>query len=52
MTRMTLADFEYRYRADPDPWGYTTSAYEHEKYVATLEACGAFLTERLGSTAR
>jgi SAM-dependent methyltransferase len=41
MTRMTLADFESRYRADPDPWGYTTSAYEHQKYVATLEACGA-----------
>ena len=41
MTRMTLADFESRYRADPDPWGYTSSAYEHEKYVATLEACGA-----------
>lgn len=41
MTRMTLADFESRYRADPDPWGYTSSAYEHEKYAATLEACGA-----------
>jgi SAM-dependent methyltransferase len=41
MTRITLADFETRYRADPDPWGYTTSAYEHEKYAATLEACGA-----------
>jgi SAM-dependent methyltransferase len=34
-------DFESRYRADPDPWGYETSAYERGKYAATLEACGA-----------
>ncbi len=40
MTRMTLADFEARYRADPDPWGYETSAYERDKYDATLQACG------------
>ncbi len=40
MSRMTLSDFEARYRADPDPWGYTTSAYEREKYAATLAACG------------
>ena len=40
MTRMSLADFEARYRADPDPWGYHSSAYETAKYAATLDACG------------
>jgi len=40
MSRMTLNDFEARYRADPDPWGYTTSTYERDKYAATLAACG------------
>jgi cyclopropane fatty-acyl-phospholipid synthase-like methyltransferase len=40
MTRMSLADFERRYQADPDPWRYQTSAYEQEKYAATLAACG------------
>jgi Nodulation protein S (NodS) len=40
MSRMTLSDFEARYRADPDPWGYTTSGYERDKYAATLAACG------------
>ncbi len=33
-------DFEARYRAEPDPWGYTQSAYERDKYAATLDACG------------
>ena len=41
MSRMTLTDFEQRYRADIDPWGYATSAYERAKYAATLAACGA-----------
>jgi cyclopropane fatty-acyl-phospholipid synthase-like methyltransferase len=40
MARMSLADFEARYRQDPDPWGYTTSDYERQKYEATLAACG------------
>lgn len=40
MTRMSLADFEARYRADPDPWGYDHSRYERAKYLATLSACG------------
>lgn len=40
MRRMTLSDFEARYRADPDPWGYTVSGYERDKYAATLAACG------------
>ncbi len=40
MNWMSLADFEARYRSDPDPWGYTESEYEHRKYEATLEACG------------
>ena len=38
---MSLTDFEGRYRSDPDPWAYTTSAYERAKYQATLEACGS-----------
>jgi cyclopropane fatty-acyl-phospholipid synthase-like methyltransferase len=38
---MSAADFEARYRADPDPWGYTHSQYEREKYAATLAACGS-----------
>ncbi|MGA9856687.1 MAG: SAM-dependent methyltransferase [Solirubrobacteraceae bacterium] len=41
MTRMTAADFEARYRSDPDPWSYTTSGYERDKYAATLAACGS-----------
>jgi cyclopropane fatty-acyl-phospholipid synthase-like methyltransferase len=40
MGRMSLAEFEERYRSDPDPWGYTTSDYERRKYAATLAACG------------
>lgn len=40
MTRMTLADFEARYAAQGDPWGYTESEYERRKYAATLKACG------------
>ncbi len=41
MKAMNAADFEARYRADVDPWGYTHSAYEQAKYDATLRACGA-----------
>lgn len=40
MARMSLAEFEARYRADPDPWQYTSSDYERQKYEATLAACG------------
>jgi trans-aconitate methyltransferase len=40
MQPMSILDFEARYRAEPDPWGYTTSAYERDKYAATLAACG------------
>lgn len=32
--------FENRYRADIDPWDFRTSAYEREKYEATLAALG------------
>jgi len=32
--------FETQYRADCDPWGYRASAYEQDKYAATLAACG------------
>ncbi len=37
---MTGVEFESLYRADPDPWRYTTSAYERDKYASTLAACG------------
>jgi nodulation protein S (NodS) len=40
MSFMTAEDFEARYRADPDPWGYLASEYEQRKYAATLAACG------------
>lgn len=40
MTAVTAVDFEARYRSDPDPWGYATSAYEQAKYRETLRACG------------
>lgn len=40
MRPMTPADFEARYRADGDPWDYRDSAYERDKYAATLDACG------------
>jgi hypothetical protein len=40
MSFMTAEDFEARYRADPDPWGYVASEYERCKYAATLDACG------------
>jgi SAM-dependent methyltransferase len=40
MPSMTAADFERRYRDDPDPWRYADSEYERAKYEATLEACG------------
>ena len=40
MRAMTEADFEARYRKQPDPWAYETSEYERDKYAATLAACG------------
>jgi 2-polyprenyl-3-methyl-5-hydroxy-6-metoxy-1,4-benzoquinol methylase len=55
--------FERLYNANPDPWNFTTSAYEQQKYDVTLEALGTrrfaralevgcsigVLTERLAS---
>ncbi|ACI50590.1 Methyltransferase type 12 [Gluconacetobacter diazotrophicus PA1 5] len=32
--------FEDLYRADPDPWRVTTSAYERRKYATTLDHVG------------
>jgi 2-polyprenyl-3-methyl-5-hydroxy-6-metoxy-1,4-benzoquinol methylase len=32
------AHFERLYAANPDPWGFTTSAYEREKYARSLAA--------------
>jgi trans-aconitate methyltransferase len=40
VSHLDLAGFEARYRAEGDPWAYTTSAYERDKYAATLAACG------------
>ena len=37
---MRPAEFEQRYRSDPDPWRYRTSPYERSKHDATLLACG------------
>ena len=55
--------FDALYAANPDPWGFETRDYEHEKYAATLSAlprkhfasclevgCSiGVLTEKLGS---
>jgi trans-aconitate methyltransferase len=35
-----MTAFETRYRTDPDPWETLTSAYEREKRLRTLAACG------------
>lgn len=43
---MSAVDFEARYAADPDPWGYRSSPYEQAKYAATLDACGPGPFER------
>jgi 2-polyprenyl-3-methyl-5-hydroxy-6-metoxy-1,4-benzoquinol methylase len=32
--------FEKLYRTNPDPWSFTTSAYEQQKYAVTLAALG------------
>ena len=32
--------FEAQFAANPDPWGFETSAYEHAKYAETLAALG------------
>jgi SAM-dependent methyltransferase len=33
--------FEDLYSQDPDPWKFETSAYERDKYAATIEALGS-----------
>lgn len=38
--RVDPASFEARYRRDPDPWRFATSAYELGKYDATVAALG------------
>lgn len=40
MNLMGISQFEALYRAQADPWGYRSSAYEDAKYQATLNACG------------
>jgi SAM-dependent methyltransferase len=37
---LTRAHFEARYAADPDPWDFEGSAYEHARYERTLAALG------------
>jgi 2-polyprenyl-3-methyl-5-hydroxy-6-metoxy-1,4-benzoquinol methylase len=32
--------FEALYRSNPDPWNFTASSYEQQKYAATLAALG------------
>ena len=39
-TTLTTTYFEEKYRRDIDPWHFQTSAYEQEKYRATLAALG------------
>jgi predicted TPR repeat methyltransferase len=36
--RLRPAFFDELYAADPDPWKFETSAYERDKYDATIEA--------------
>jgi trans-aconitate methyltransferase len=35
-----VAYFDSLYRDDPDPWRFTTSDYERDKYQATIDALG------------
>ncbi len=37
-TRVPRERFDELYRASADPWGYTTSAYERDKYADTIAA--------------
>ncbi|HEX3512213.1 MAG TPA: SAM-dependent methyltransferase [Solirubrobacteraceae bacterium] len=37
-TAAEIERFEALYRESPDPWGYSTSSYERDKYAATLAA--------------
>lgn len=37
-SRAAAADFERRYRRDPDPWNFAGSAYERQRYLAILAA--------------
>lgn len=43
--RVDPADFEARYRRDPDPWSFASSGYEQAKYARTVRALGG---ERFG----
>ena len=38
--------FKRLYHENPDPWNFKTSAYEHQKYEATLSALGTRRFER------
>lgn len=40
MSRLTREYFEELYGASDDPWGFSTSAYEREKYASTMSALG------------
>lgn len=48
MTEQELLDlYEQRFRADPDPWKFETSAYERDKRAATIVACGPVRRARI-----
>ena len=38
--RLPRERFEALYDADPDPWGFETEPYEHDKYARTVTALG------------
>jgi len=40
------AYFERLYAANPDPWNFTSSAYEQRKYAATIEVLGGHCFSR------
>lgn len=42
-----LAEFDRRFRADPDPWSFDSSEYERNKRAATVAACGALEGRRI-----
>jgi SAM-dependent methyltransferase len=45
-SRVDAERFERHYEASADPWNYRGSAYEHEKYAATLAALPSRRWER------
>lgn len=42
-----LAEYERRFRDNPDPWAFATNPYEQAKRTATLSACGGRRRDRI-----